>query len=240
LSALAVGIFLSIRPVFQLLENALQNGISPSGATLIAAILGFSAVAWQTRQGFKNIVKSQDNQARLDRESREDQSRIAHQHKLDDWNHEKRALAASLCGELSAAATRLFNTRPILSIQKLVYQQIGDAVSSQPVRVASYLSSSEPRIFAANAARIGVLGPSIASDVVEMYQILLWSGEVPAATTLTGTQISKLFEAQLEALDDWIQDQHHVNLRLLSLYGSQEDPGPLYFERQKRKKSGVA
>src|SRR5689334_15405735 len=56
---------------------AISWKIDPGLTTLLGATFGLGIVAWQARLGFANLIRSQENQAELDRQARE------HQHTLD-------------------------------------------------------------------------------------------------------------------------------------------------------------
>ncbi|MER8709134.1 hypothetical protein NKH49_26940 [Mesorhizobium sp. M1088] len=233
ISALALGVFLSIRPVFQLIERAMVDGVASSAATMVAAAFGFSAVAWQTRRGFQNLAISQARQAGLDREAREHQAEIARRAKAADRLDEQQALAAALSGELNAAFTRLSNGLPVMRIQKAVYEEFGKTIPTAPVDVSLFMPLFEPQIFQANISRLGLLGPSIASDVVEIYQLLVWRRELPVATKLTGESLAAIVQAHVGVVEKWVVDHFHIRNRLISLFGQHSDPGPLYFTKAK-------
>jgi hypothetical protein len=64
---LAVGASLGMFAINILLFVSITAGaswkIDPGIATLVGASFGFCVVAWQTGKGFKNLIRSQENQA---------------------------------------------------------------------------------------------------------------------------------------------------------------------------------
>lgn len=53
------------------------NSIGSGLATLIGSVIGLSVIAFQTRQGFKNLIASQEHRADKEREARADQARAS-------------------------------------------------------------------------------------------------------------------------------------------------------------------
>jgi len=80
--------------------GSFSGKVDPGLATLIGAIVGFSIVAYQARAGFMNLIRSQENQAKLEREAR------VHQMELDEEARkivevaERKTLMAALRAEL--------------------------------------------------------------------------------------------------------------------------------------------
>jgi hypothetical protein len=238
LSALGIGVLLSLQPVFLLVEAAATNGLTPGIATLIAAAVGFSAVVLQTRVGFRNLIKSQEMQAQINREAREHQAALSRRERTDQQADEKRALAAALCGELGAAYDKLRTGKDLMQMQKLIYEAAPKTVMGTDLGKIS--PQFEPRIFSSSIDKLGLLGPSTAGDVVMVYQLLLWDPGSISSAKLNGEMLGKILDVQIKVVDGWLEDNVHVNKRLLAiLLPSNEDPGPLFFSRQKRRESGA-
>jgi hypothetical protein len=79
---------------------AWANSITPGLATLIGSLIGLSVIGWQARQGFKNLIASQEHRAEKEREARVDQARIERNATDAQSERERKALAAALAGEL--------------------------------------------------------------------------------------------------------------------------------------------
>ncbi|WP_163265586.1 hypothetical protein [Chelativorans alearense] len=239
ISALAIGVLLSLRPVFLLVERVASGGITPGVATLLGALIGFSAVAWQARVGFRNLIRSQTSQSELDRKAREHEAELVRREKESDRRHERITLAGALSGELGAAYSRLANGRSILRLQASAYKAMGNSIPPLPIDMNAIFPKFEPKVFNQNIGGLGLLGPSTASDVVEVYQVLFWDRSAPPSTALAGKQLASIVEMQIKVIDQWLLDCYHVNQRLLSVFGSIADPGPLIMARQKREEPHI-
>ncbi len=209
-------------------------------ATVFSAILGFAGVAWATGIGFRNLIASQEAQSRRDRESREHQAILDRRKKAEDLTDERQALASALSGELTAAYNQMKNSIPILELQISVFNQFGERnFPDSPLNIAKFLPNLPKYIFQANIQKLGILGPSTLSDVVDIYQLLVWDRDIPPATSLDYAQIAKILEGYVKIMRDWQRDAHHVQLRLLSIFGTVADPGPLADARAKRASEGI-
>lgn len=103
ISSLALLAFDAILLVIIALSTS--SKIDPGVATLCGAVIGLSVVAWQARVGFQNLIKSQENQARIEREGR------LHRDELDQAA-EARAIVqkrADLLGGLRAEIAYLYS-----------------------------------------------------------------------------------------------------------------------------------
>lgn len=239
--------------VLQLWE-LIPNKIDPGWATLIAGLTGFIIVTFQARTGFRSLIASQKAQAELDRKAQEHQAEIDRLARIDQANlgrqgeerrlqEEKETLAGALVGELSAISNVANNTKQAIMIIETGYEVMENQVpDSLPDFSLSY-PWVETRVFDALVERIGILGPSISSDVVELYaKIAIWKSPrneatgkafLPGENVLPAKAIAKIYEMQRNAINTWIDDCIHIQHRLLSVYGMHEDPGPLFFVKNK-------
>lgn len=219
--------------------------VPPGWATLLGAVIGLSAIAWQTRAGFGNLIKSQEHSAVLDRDARNERARLdregrEHQYQLDTnareaaKESEKKELAAALHGELISINRQYNNVMQVLLIQEKLFRQMaltGTAISQD----FKLLKISTP-VYEANIHRIGLLGPSVAADVAEIYGAMSFGFELPAKH-LDPEMLSILLDGIRQSLSSVNKDALHVNSRLLAIQFGSEDPGPLLFARQRRSKT---
>jgi hypothetical protein len=210
--------------------------IDSGWATLIAAIIGVMIVSWQARLGFQSVIKAQRQQAELDRDARIHQAELAKQEQIAKEKTTLKTLSSALSGELSAATTALGNSVVAMQMQKAIFEQVGDDIPPFEYDAFGTFPKLETKIFDANIRDLGLLGPSTASDVVEVYQFLNFPRGRSSTSALTGKLLAAALDAQIAAIRSWQKDTWHVQRRLLSNFGSGEDPGPLYFERERRQK----
>jgi hypothetical protein len=74
--------------------------IDPGTATLLGAIIGLAIVARQTRNGIANLVRSQNNQAELDRKARLHQAEIEQAAAQRLMENERATLLSALRAEI--------------------------------------------------------------------------------------------------------------------------------------------
>jgi hypothetical protein len=206
-------------------------------ATIIAAVVGFTVIAWQTRRGFTNLIASQEHRAKTERDARADQARIERETAAEQLEREKKALAAALSGELIALWHQVRNTRSLAIAQSVV---LGEMLKVGTVGKQDFtlpIVQFRVPIYEANIPKLGLLGSSLAGDVARAFS---------RATIATSarpdqkTQVeAKFLKAALDALDrannDWLDDISHVSKRLSALeLGTSDDPGPLYVLEQER------
>src|SRR5262245_40479887 len=103
---------------------AWANSITPGLATLIGSLIGLSVIGWQTRQGFKNLIASQEHRAEKEREARADQARIERDATNEQSEREKKALAAALAGELYALSRQVYNVRGFQALNVAFLKQM--------------------------------------------------------------------------------------------------------------------
>src|ERR1700726_2848019 len=123
-------------------------------ATLIGAILGLSAIAYQTRIGFNNLMLSQQNQAKLERDARVHRRKLETEAKQAEQENERKVLVAALIAELSIifiAFDSLF--RWAISMQ--VSFSVSDTRKGAP-DIAALIDARKPKtvIFDANIAKL--------------------------------------------------------------------------------------
>lgn len=232
--------------IASLLQNSfwLPLAIDQGWATLFGAAIGLSIVGWQTKAGFSNLRKSQANQANLDRQARTHQAELdrearQHQFSLERQrektaeNHQKKALAAAINGELLAAHAFLVRRAQIFKYQAMIYKMM-PADTKSPSSTIN-LTGAKTDIFDRNVGELGALGASICGDVVEIFQSLKASTEFPA-NTLTAGLLATIYEGMAEGWLETHQDVLHLQKRLIAVQTDGADPGAVFYARQARKK----
>lgn len=208
--------------------------IDQGWATLVAAFAGFAIVAYQTKQGFKSLSLSQGRQATLDREAREHQAELDREADQRRRRDEAVALASALAAELMAAHAVVNNGLGMFNLAIAGFEYIGDQKVPE-AKLRNYLPRINPLVYRSNVGNIGQLGPSTAHDVVDVYNTLLIWESVGDTEGTTGDAFAAVLSVYRELYQRWLLDCMHVHARLLAFSGGKEDPGPLFFERQKHK-----
>ncbi|MBB3146404.1 hypothetical protein FHS21_002819 [Phyllobacterium trifolii] len=238
---LAIAAVLIFRPDALPIREVMAKDQFAAWVTLLAAFIGFGAIAYQTSKGFDHLIASQKNQAEIDRLARDEQAErdrearmhqaaIARNNILDDRIAKRKALAAALCGELGAITLAINISFDAVKMMIIVFEHFGETKLGPNFDVTWPMPKIDPIVYKANIADLGLLGPSTAGDVVQIYQLVLTARPPIENSSLTGTMASKMFGAQHEHLKKWVTSSYHVQQRLLSQLGdSTEDPGPLFF-----------
>ncbi|SDP46367.1 hypothetical protein SAMN05428967_2234 [Phyllobacterium sp. YR620] len=223
-SALGLGILLSIRPIIVLVEKALSGGLSPAAATIFSAVIGFSGVALTTYFGFRNLIHSQELQAKRDRNARLDQYTLQEKARAEEREHEKRTLAAALFGELVALEKRCLNVQQFYKLQRVVWEKLANDNQFKNIEVPVNWPRYKTPIFEANIARLGVLGSSVAGDVASIFGKVSVNPESELPKVLP--EIAAIMaKGVVDGHDGMIKEMLHVSKRLSALQGIGHDPG---------------
>ncbi|SED39675.1 hypothetical protein SAMN05444161_3117 [Rhizobiales bacterium GAS191] len=206
---------------------SLPDNIPQGWATLIAGVIGLGAIAWQTNRGFANLISSQDYRAKIERDAREHQADIARKAKDEDIDHQRRTLAAALHGELLAVRSSIRNRADMLRIQTSLGATLPEDRLREGLRDFGVPGAKSP-VFQSQLENIGLLGPSIANDVVQVYARAGIGLERGSMRTLSVTAIQNLLQTVIAAIDRCVPQIDHVAMRLASLQADGvSDPGPL-------------
>jgi len=218
-----------------------QGGISEGWAILIGTVCGLSAIAWQIRQGFQALTASQQHCAQLARDSMREQTRLErevreHQAALDakqetlQRREAAKTLAVVLSEEISSIRESLINKLRILRVQK-------DAVKARKrenQKISLHIEPTKTPVFDANIREIGLLGPSIAGDVVRIFRSVNKAFPEEQTFGLDEQHLAAALEVYILGIEGWLPAARHVEKRLLALVAGENDPGPLREEQQRR------
>jgi hypothetical protein len=247
LTAVAVALalinaFYAVEPLHKIWLRATSHDLPTGWAALMGALLGLSAIAWQTHRGFRNLIASQQHQAELDREAMHEraeldkdarlhQAALQRQAQAENREDEKKVLAAALHGELLASITRLSNTRQWLELLLVTAGEL--AKSGGSLQAPLKIPRVPTPVYDANIAKMGLLGASIVADVAEVYGIL----QAELEWTQPNANLAKiLVKGVIDTMPDRISDILHVGSRLMAIQYGTEDPGLLSANRKSRKK----
>lgn len=238
LSALALGLLLSIRPITMVLVAAASNNPAAT-ATIVSAIIGFSGVALSvsltTKAGFKNLIASQELQSERDREARAHQSDLARASREDDREHQKRVIAAALHGELTWLVSAVQHSTTFMQVNKVMHETAAKDRDLANTEVEYFPAKYRVPVYETNIPLLGVLGPSIAADVVSVFSRAAVSRDLPDGRMMKPKFAALLYEATAKDHREWVDEIIHVGARLSYLQGLRsDDPGTLLaFKRSK-------
>jgi hypothetical protein len=214
--------------------------IDPGVATLLGAVLGLALVAWQARLGFANLIRSQEHQARIEADARQDQHRldIAREQRRSD--EEKRILMAALRAEIVG----LMHEASAAVQAARMAQHFYEALSKQKARAATKsfrARTFEAPVYRAKVSKIGLLGASLAADVVKVMSLTGVSPQMTFDVPMDHDSMAGLYGAYADRMEEWHGELHHVAMRLLALESGTPDPGTLLETRKQREaKKGEA
>ena len=168
---------------------------------IIGALIGGLAIGWQARVGFKTLKLSQEGQAEIAR------SLEAERRRMDAIS-----LSSALRGELLAIFEVLRRTRMTVGLTRVMADE---QVRRQGVKtLAPQLPQLDCTIYLANAAQLGLLGPSVAADVALLYSTLLGMGKNNLSMELPPKTVSSVADGYLKKLKEIIEDIAHTSGRL--------------------------
>ena len=213
------------------------RSIDQGWATLIAAFFGLVIVAWQARQGFKLLMLQQKKQSELDREARNEQATLEQAAETRRELTSAKSLAMALAAELMAAHAVVMNSRRMTPVVVQILKAWGEEKVGEKFPLTDYLPQFDPLVYKANVGDIGLLGPSTAHDVVDVYNALLLPASLKPTPDLSGRLMAELLLGYDARYTEWLTDCFHVHGRLMSITGAGKDPGPLYLARRDRRKA---
>lgn len=192
-------------------------------AALITGLLGFTAITWQTRNGFKTLVQSQKQQAELDRAARQHQFQLERDAEAAHMIRERKALAASLMGELFYLFERVHRLRQIQrdAIKLIAYGQLENFSAHR------LLQNFPTPVYTESVHRLGILSPTVSADVS-----IIWGHFRPSTETLFGSDDPAhnvaMIEEYVASNTVWMKNAAHVLRRLQFIADDTPDPGPLF------------
>lgn len=224
----ALGLLLNLEPTASLIRHIATDGLDEGWATLVGAVIGLSAIAWQTRRGFSHLISSQKSQANIDQQARLDQAEI--EREQHEWQQRREAeqLSAALRGALLANRQAAINAK----LHSMLMSKIAeDRARKDPDGEGKivFKFNFDTAIFDANITRIGLLGADLVADVSQVFSELRIPN-VPNFDVPVKFSMQKLaHDAVIEGLSDIIEDTAHVAQRLIAfeLDKEDDDPGPL-------------
>lgn len=205
--------------------------LPPPIATLVAGIVGLGVVGWQTRRGFENLIKSQEHRAKLEEDARLHQATISDFQKEKEIERDRKMLAGALRAELVAGLSTIGGLQQLFTIQAAFYKRYPDQ------RGKVMIGSFPAPIYKASIDKLGLLGPSIAADVIMVFSKANIEFDPEKIPEVDGHILSSLYQNAADSQKEWLADIYHVCDRLKSIEFGSPDPGLLIQARQRREKS---
>jgi hypothetical protein len=205
-------------------------------ATLCGAVIGLSVVAWQTGKGFQNLIQSQENQARIEREGRLHRAELDELAAARKLTHDREVLLGALRAEIvylfGEAITAERHVRGLLKMQNFLKDRGSPALIKE-----LGLRTFDAPVFKANIHNLGLLGAHLGADIIKVL-----SRANGKETKITHDQpiphdtVVYIYEGNMDWLRKWASDLHHVGLRLLAAENQTADLGTLAETQKERYK----
>ncbi|MBR1170235.1 hypothetical protein JQ571_24880 [Bradyrhizobium liaoningense] len=200
--------------------------IDPGTATLLGAIIGLCVVAWQTNRGFKNLIRSQENQSRLERQAR------LHRYELDragaqaDDDREKRLLLSGLRAEMVALHRTAFATAQSHHQFALVYKVMHE--NNAPATMKEWIINGyKTPFYTENISKLGLLGVSLAADVIRAYSMVFEDRKVVWEKAAPNSVVATAYATAAVLAYRFNKDLYHVCMRIRAVEEGTPDPGTL-------------
>lgn len=205
-----------------------QNSkLDPGIATLCGAVIGLSVVAWQAGVGFKNLIKSQENQAEIERVAR------LHRAQLEEAAEERKVVKdrAALLGALRAEIAYLYGSvtdaenyvTGLIMMEKAIIQR---GLPSNTKAIA--LNTFDAPVFRANVSNLGLIGAYLGADIIKVLSRANGKEiKISLDQPMMHDVVLMIYEGNKSSLRKWGSDLHHVAMRILSYENNTADPGTL-------------
>ena len=200
--------------------------IDPGVAILIGAIAGLGIVGWQARLGFANLIRSQEHRAAIEMEARNQQHLLDRQLKEQRIAEELRVLMAALRAEIVGLMAQAHSTMEYSQTMHRAAQALIGAKARNATKSLRLPTFNAP-VYHANISRIGLLGASLAGDVV---RVMAKTGTVPPATfdqPISNEVLAEMHDGLVDQMREWSEDLLHVALRIRAREEDTLDPGTL-------------
>ncbi len=213
-----------------------SSKIDQGFATLCGAVVGLSVVAWQARVGFQNLIKSQVNQARIERDAR------MHQAELDDAADDRaqQKKMAALLGALRAEIVYLLgavsdaenNIYAMIQIEKALM-----ASNRPPSTKTIALHSFTAPVFQANISNLGLISANLGADIIKVLSRANGKDiKIERDEPMPHDIALMIYEGNHRVLQKWRFDLYHVAMRIRAAEESTPDPGTLLETQEQRYK----
>ncbi|PDT76987.1 hypothetical protein [Bradyrhizobium sp. C9] len=201
--------------------------IDPGAATLCGAILGLAIIGHQARRGFANLIRSQEHQAKLNREARVHAAELEEAAARAQEENDRSLLRAAIRAELVGLLNEAQNYQGVMD----TFSQMSGAMAQSNVpafKQALHFPTFKTPIYDTNISKIGLLGISIAADVVKvMNRAKRPELSIPNEPPLEHKFMKTIYDTASAAYKNWGSDIYHVAMRIRATEEGWRDPGTL-------------
>jgi hypothetical protein len=213
-------------------------------ATLTVGVIGVLGVGWQTNRGFRNLIRSQEHRARIEKQAREDQATLDEKARAHERQFETRVIAASIHAELIGLKPRieylLTNYKTRLALLKVAKEDSARGRATNNRLYTLSIVKIRTPVFDQYAEKLGQLGISIAADVILVYSDIQHSEGHPDINLTLDFAIGA-YTAIVQRFEAWPAEIELVAKRLGAVQGLWPDPGNLMdFRAQRLKEASSA
>jgi hypothetical protein len=171
----------------------------------------------------RNLIQAQNHRGELDRDARSHQAKLSEDAKRADQDREAQVVAAAISAELVALVPGVQRSLSLLKGYKVILDAVGKADKSvkSPIVFSEFMTP----IYDANVAKLGLLGASIASDVVTVYAM----AKIKPKNTedqFVAAGVAKLYEGLVAGFENWALRYRACRKEAASISGSEPRPGP--------------
>jgi murein L,D-transpeptidase YcbB/YkuD len=212
-----------------------SHKIDPGTATLFGAIIGLTIIGQQAKKGFANLIKSQRNQAELDRDARLHAAELEQSAEETKRKNGREVLMAAMWAEAVTVWQHVANAENVSRAFGLMHEAFQKQRMPVIASTRIVFETINAPVFTANISNLGLLGSSLAADVVSVLSRANGNGANVDASAMTHDMIHKLYVAHTESLKHWRQDLFHVSMRINALLHGLPDPGSLKATENERR-----
>jgi hypothetical protein len=193
-----------------------------------------SVIGWQARVGFQNLIKSQENQARIGREARLHAAELEEQALTRKTERDKVVLLGALRAEVAHLLGEVHNAENYVSGLIRIERAIMEQHQPPATKVIKFHSFEAP-VFRANIASLGLLGANLGADIIKvMSRANGKETQISQEQPIPHEIVLMMYEGNHSMLQKWASDLHHVAMRILSYENRTADPGTLLETESKR------
>ncbi len=225
--ALAAAIGLSAIELFVLFQQYTGLKIDPGLATLVGAIVGLAIVGWQTNRGFRNLIKSQENQARLEHHARLHQAELELAAETRKEQRDKAVLLSALRAEIAYLYGAVTDAGNNVWLLAQMAKALRDQRKPPATKIIAFHVFDAP-IFRANINNLGVLGAYLGADIIKVLSRANGKElKIEQEQPMPHDTVILIYEGNQASLQKWASDLYHVAMRILSYESGTPDPGTL-------------
>lgn len=200
--------------------------IDPGTATLFGAVIGLCVVAWQTNRGFQNLVRSQENQSRLEREARLHRYELERAGSKDDEEREKRLLLSGLRAEIVSLHSAAFASAQSHQQYALLYKAMHEHGAPATIKEFTINGYKAP-FYKENISKLGLLNVNLAADIIKVYSMVYDDRKVVWEKAAPNSVVSVAYGTGAVLAYKFNADLYHVAMRIRSFEEGTADPGTL-------------